>query len=160
MLRHAGVLLTVSFVLLSGCATSDRCTATVTMQVQSWCEPELWQVPIEVRLGGKPVARIEPGTNSAGPFEYTTGKGGVELWIGQRMLESRPLACGPKVERTNHHELTLNGFSSELSARPAYLYFDCQGRECYERRHVARERSCFQMLYLRSDSPPGPGQLP
>lgn len=37
---------------------------------------------------------------------------------------------------------------------PAYLYAECQGRECYERDHIARERSCVEVLDLRTDPPP------
>jgi hypothetical protein len=134
--------------LLSGCSEeTQHCTGTVTSQVTSWCEPELWQVPIEVKLDGKMVAQIPPGSSSSGPFDYTNRQQRVELWVGERRLGWRPAACWLRLPEETQHEFILRGYSASFGA-PKGFEAECLGTECYTAARTTRQRSCVQNLYM------------
>jgi hypothetical protein len=141
----------ISSILLSGCTEKTlHCTATVSVQVRTWCEPERWHVPIQVKLDGKVIAEIPAGSSSAGPFDYTNQQQGIELWVGQRKLGERPAACVLQMPDKTRHEFVLTGFSANLPT-PQVLPGPCVGSECYEAATATRQRSCFQDLGMDTD---------
>jgi hypothetical protein len=134
--RTRELLCAVAICCLSGCAGQRppvECTGKIVVRISSdECDSRLWQVPLEVRIGGHVVGNIDPEVKEFSGISWSSHSRDqdrfLEVWVGKRQLGFREWL--PRCELgTPEQEIDLTGFHGAVYAkRPVPL--PCEGTEC------------------------------
>jgi hypothetical protein len=135
--RTRELLYAVAICCLSGCAGQQppvECAGKIVLKISSdTCDARLWQIPLEVRLGGQVVGSIDPEVKEFTGISWSSRSRDpdriLEVWIGKRQLgfPERLPRCEPG---TPEQKIDLTGFHGAVYAnKPVSL--PCEGTECF-----------------------------
>jgi len=141
----------ISTLFLVSCTSEPAkidCTVSISINVESWCAPELWDVPITASYDGEVIGTFNSKDEKAGPFKFNTcfedGCERLRLSVGNQPLESTYLSCND-ISKTTDYDYTLSGFKVETIGTPGRTI--CQGVECLQFNRE-KKRNCLTDFHL------------